>query len=158
MTAITIEHPSRNDQKPEEVEEVIQQCEGSPKRARAGSDNGCCENETFLIVLSVVMLVFALFDIVDYRHATTLKIIFHIALLVLIIVGVCQKSSMCMLIALILLIIIVIVHILYVLYIVFASDAKLASWNTIVAIILEVILIVICIYGCISANALRSEY
>ncbi|KAK5979015.1 hypothetical protein GCK32_010223 [Trichostrongylus colubriformis] len=163
MPAIIIEYlliteHTRSELERTVAEGITQHCEYSSKRARAGSDNGCRDNEMFLIVLAMLMLIFSLIDLVSYKHSDGLEILIHIVLVTLIIVEVVKKSLTCMLIALILLIILVILHILTLIYFVFFSDAKLAPWNSIVSIIIGVIVTVTCIYACISANTLRKEY
>uniref|UniRef100_A0A7I4Y2W3 Transmembrane protein n=1 Tax=Haemonchus contortus TaxID=6289 RepID=A0A7I4Y2W3_HAECO len=144
----------------QEPKEVIEQSEECPKRAYAGSDNGCCDNEKFLISMAIALLVMAVFTLIDYYHMALLPLVCTIAVAVLLIVGVCTKSSICMLISVILLIILAVIRIasLVIVVIEFIKGEKQLDARAIISIILNVLVCICIIFAIISACKLRSEY
>nr|CDJ92705.1 unnamed protein product [Haemonchus contortus] len=149
-------HPTNKD----ESKEVIKQYEECPQRAYAGSDNGCCDNEKFLIGVAIFLMVFALLTLVNYYHMALVPLLLSIATSVVIIVGVCTKNAICMLISMILLIILAVIEIATLLYELyhFINGQNEATARAIIGFIFGILFCVTIVFAIISTCALRREY
>ncbi|XGW12807.1 hypothetical protein V3C99_013452 [Haemonchus contortus] len=162
MPSIAIDEgsPERNPTNKDESKEVVKQYEECPKRAYAGSDNGCCDNEKFLIGVAILLIVFAFLTLVNYYHMALVPLLLSIATSVVIIIGVCTKNAICMLISMILLIILAIIEIVNLLYELyhFINGQSEVTARAIIGFIFGILFCVTIVFAIISTCALRREY
>ncbi|KAK5966208.1 hypothetical protein GCK32_022282 [Trichostrongylus colubriformis] len=155
------EYPIRIEQDEQEVEQEMtnSQSGGNPKRARAGGDGGCDCNEIFLIIIAVFIAANVIWDLWNYRNIYLLRIIVLSILVILIIVGIVTKSSICMLVVMICFAIALVIVILFlVLAIIYLFDNSISFNKRIVDLVQVILLVLFFLCACLASNTLRQRY
>ncbi|VDL75885.1 unnamed protein product [Nippostrongylus brasiliensis] len=136
------------------VQEIVREGDMCAERARAGTD-GCNNDEIFLIVTAVVILVAMCIGAYMHKSYWSFTAVIALIMAILIIIGVLTKSSCLMLCVLICAIILVVANIIHLIMLI--MNARAESYFLVALIIM--IGVVICSFCvCFAANNLRSAY